>query len=103
MQFAFSKQIVQSMNFVLQWDKETLQTGMLEERETWFLSNSLGDWRVRQKKKIDPVPMSSPNTLAPQSRKGFIKIYRCSLTPVPHKHIFQGQQQSHWAERKKHR
>lgn len=51
MQFAFSKQIVQSMNFVLQWDKETLQTGMLEERETWFLSNSLGDWRVRQKKK----------------------------------------------------
>lgn len=63
MQFAFSKQIVQSMNFFLR-DKEMLQTGMVGgERETWFFSNSPSDRRVKWK--IDPVPTSSSNTVAP--------------------------------------
>lgn len=63
------------------------------ERETLFFSNSPGKGRVRPK--IDPVSTFSCHMLVPQWIKGYIKIQGCPLTPVPQKHIFQGQQQSH--------
>ena len=49
------------------------RTGMLEEKERL---DSSPVYHVIEEldKKIDPVPTSSSNTLAPQSRKDFIKI-----------------------------